>query len=196
MSFVLDALRRAEADRHRGEVPDLHVPAAAGVAGGPAQAAGPPTSWRRRALVLILLVAVLVGVWGWVSFTSPRPVPAVARMPASGAVAPVAAATEPAPTRVVPPPVALPEPTPPRRQAPAAGTPSAELPPLIFGGAFDSPDPKARMLIINGQVWREGDEPAPGLVLERISLHAAQFRFRGRSFELAYDGPRPMSTRP
>jgi general secretion pathway protein B len=62
---------------------------------------------------------------------------------------------------------------------------------MQFGGAFDSPDPKARMLIINGQVWREGDEPVPGWVLERISLHAAQFRVQGRAVALPYDGGPP-----
>ena len=59
---------------------------------------------------------------------------------------------------------------------------------MAFGGAFDSPDPKARMLIINGQVWREGDEPAPGWVLERIGLHEARFQVQGRAVDLRYDG--------
>jgi hypothetical protein len=52
------------------------------------------------------------------------------------------------------------------------------------------------MLIINGQVWREGDEPVPGLVLVRIALHAAQFRYQGRPVELTYDGPPRAVSRP
>lgn len=59
---------------------------------------------------------------------------------------------------------------------------------MAFGGAFDSPDPKARMLIINGQVWREGDEPVPGWVLERIGLHAARFSVQGRPVDISYAG--------
>jgi general secretion pathway protein B len=61
-----------------------------------------------------------------------------------------------------------------------------QIPPLAFGGATHSSEPSARMLIVNGQIWREGDELAPGLKLERIELRAAQFRFRDRRFEMAY----------
>ena len=61
-----------------------------------------------------------------------------------------------------------------------------QIPALVFGGATDSPEPSARMLIINGQIWREGDEPANGLKLERISLRGAVFRFRDQRFEVAY----------
>jgi general secretion pathway protein B len=61
-----------------------------------------------------------------------------------------------------------------------------QLPAFAFGGAADSPSPAARMLIINGQVHREGDEIAPGLVLERISLRSAQMRFQGQRFEVVY----------
>lgn len=68
----------------------------------------------------------------------------------------------------------LPEAT--RRQIPAMG----------FGGATDSTDASARMLIINGQVFREGDEPVPGLTLERITLRGARFRWQGQRFEVAY----------
>ncbi len=57
---------------------------------------------------------------------------------------------------------------------------------MSFGGALDSPDPRARMLIINGQVWREGDTPAPGWVLERIGLHSARFQVQGRAVEVNY----------
>ena len=57
---------------------------------------------------------------------------------------------------------------------------------MAFGGATDSPDRAARMLLINGQIWREGDEPANGLRLERISLRSAVFLWRDERFEVNY----------
>ncbi len=59
-----------------------------------------------------------------------------------------------------------------------------ELPPLAVSGAVQSPDPAARMLIVDGQVLREGDAAAPGLVLERITPRAAVFSLRGQRFEI------------
>jgi len=57
---------------------------------------------------------------------------------------------------------------------------------MRFGGAIDSPQAGARMLIIDGKLWREGDEPIPGWVLERIGLHGARFRVQGQAVELPY----------
>jgi general secretion pathway protein B len=59
-----------------------------------------------------------------------------------------------------------------------------ELPPLVLSGAVQSPDPAARMLIVDGQVLREGDALSPGLTLERIGPRAAVFSLRGLRFEL------------
>jgi general secretion pathway protein B len=59
-----------------------------------------------------------------------------------------------------------------------------ELPPLVLSGAVQSPDPPARMLIVDGQVLREGDALSPGLTLERIGPRAAVFSLRGLRFEL------------
>jgi general secretion pathway protein B len=209
MSYVLEALRRAEADRHRGQIPDLHAPPATPLAGGSSSAGRAPASaWRWVGTGLLLALGVAAAVWWAMPSEAPRPAPEPLpapplSMPPAEADrrvdAPLSAVTAP-----VPPPVALPAAEPPRRAATrstdaagdllAAGAPPQGLPSLVFGGAFDSPDARARMLIINGQVWREGDEPAPGLVLERIALHAAQFRYQGRRFELNYDkATRPVS---
>lgn len=190
MSYVLDALRRAEADRHRGQVPDLHAPATIGTAAATSAGAGRSRApWIVAALALLL--ALGAGALWWWERGSAAPLP-----PGLDAAAPEA---EPVPARrpppraatPVPPPVALPDPAPVRRAAAPSREPAAPRavpPPMSFGGAFDSPDPKARMLIINGQVWREGDEPAPGWVLERITLHSARFAHQGRSVEVPYDG--------
>ena len=235
MSYILEALRKAEAERQRGAVPGLHaqsLPAAELPAGG----AG---SGRLRVAFLagLLLLGAAVGVWWWWSGAR-APEPTSAAVPAPPAVAPVTSstvappapapapvaapvaqptppavpiappgatavplATAPAPTA---PPVARPSPAPaPTAAAPATPAPAAtvtqdppvrladlpearrrELPPLVVSGAVQSPDPAARMLIIDGQVLREGDAAAPGLVLERITPRAAVFSQRGQRFEI------------
>jgi len=84
---------------------------------------------------------------------------------------------------------ALPKPAAEDVLVPLAQLPDAlrrQLPSMAFGGATDSTVASARMLIVNGRILREGDEVAPGLVLERIALRSAQMRFQGRRFEVAY----------
>jgi len=61
-----------------------------------------------------------------------------------------------------------------------------QLSPLTVGGAMHSPDPASRMLILNGQVVRQGDTVAPGLVLEEIQPRAAVLVFQGQRFTLPY----------
>jgi general secretion pathway protein B len=61
-----------------------------------------------------------------------------------------------------------------------------ELPPLNVSGSMYSPQPAARMLVLDGQVVREGDQVRPGLVLESIGLKTATLSFRGERFELSY----------
>lgn len=107
---------------------------------------------------------------------SAAPPPAPDRAPAP---APVLAAPAPAPT-----PPATPERIPPLAELPEALR--RDLPALRFGGAMDSPQAAARMLIVNGQVFREGDALAPGLTLQTIRLRSAVFEFRGQRFEAAY----------
>ena len=196
MSYVLDALRRAESERQRGQVPHLHAPAGADMATPPEVGAASRPGARAAAWTMLALVlaAVATGAWWWFSPASPPSAAATATpdalaLPAAesnarSVVAPTARAAV-----AVPPPVALPEPVPVRRSttaAPAVAPPRPAMPAMSFGGAFDSPDPRARMLIINGQVWREGDEPVPGWVLERIGLHQARFSVQGRAVEVDY----------
>ena len=59
-----------------------------------------------------------------------------------------------------------------------------ELPPLSLGGSVFADQPAARIVIINGQVFREGERPAPGLLVQQIGLRAVIFEFRGQRFEI------------
>lgn len=60
------------------------------------------------------------------------------------------------------------------------------LPPLQVGGAMHSDVASQRMLILNGGLYREGDQPAPGLLLEEIRLKSAVLRYREHRFVLSY----------
>jgi general secretion pathway protein B len=123
--------------------------------------------------------------------TAPTPVP-------TSAHAPVAA---PAIARAVPPPApktAMAPALPPQAAASAATAPRvplmselpaelrAQLPMLSVGGSVYSPAAASRMVILNGQVFREGDTPVEGLTVERIGLKSTVLAFRGVRFELKH----------
>ena len=62
----------------------------------------------------------------------------------------------------------------------------AQLPRLSVGGAIYSEVPSARMVILNGQVFHEGDKPAADTVLEQIRLKSAVLNFRGQRYEVSF----------
>jgi general secretion pathway protein B len=239
MSYILDALRKADAERQRGTVPGLHDQAGVAgraVASDASQGRGGRLP-RQPLLIGLLVVTALVGLL-WVyrgllpgvavppaqererqaapvqpptssqTVQSPAPsagvnvvqapaplatmpaslpAPAAALVPATAPAAPAApAAPKPASpgAAAVTPPPAAPAPQPLLRLADLPEAQRRELPPLVVSGAVQSPDPASRMLILDGQVLREGDAPAPGLVLERIGPRAAVLSLRGLRFEL------------
>lgn len=126
---------------------------------------------------------------------APPPRPAhVAEAPArSAAPAAVARAGESAaPAR---PPVA----TPPPAQAPAASPedslpylaqlPDAtqrEVPRVAFGGYMYSANPADRLLLVDKTLRHEGEEVAPGLVLEKLLPKAAVMNYRGLRYRVPY----------
>ncbi len=61
-----------------------------------------------------------------------------------------------------------------------------EIPQLTIGGAMYSEIPTQRMLIVNSQVFREGDQPYQGLILEEIRLKSAVFSYRGQRYSVNY----------
>ena len=62
----------------------------------------------------------------------------------------------------------------------------AQLPRLAVGGAIYSDTPSARMVILNGQVFHEGEKPAADTVLEQIRLKSAILNFRGQRYEISF----------
>ena len=215
MSLILDALRKADAERERGSVPSLHsqpvVP--------PSAAAPPQTKARPNLLWTTVGVAICLSAaatWLMVGRDAPpsTPVaglaPAPPAAPAAPSAPPVAAMApreaqpiaEPAPWRQ---PDDRKAPRPEAKGAAAVGGASAaapaeapvtreqlpaniraELPQFAIGGSMYSPHPGSRSLIVNGQLYRERDRLTQDLSLEEIRLKSAIFSFRGHRFEVLF----------
>lgn len=81
MSYILDALRRAQAERERGEVPGLDAqPVPPPV---PAPGGSVPNRWLATGLVLLFLGALALAFAAWWSRPGERVVPAPAAVPPS-----------------------------------------------------------------------------------------------------------------
>ena len=61
-----------------------------------------------------------------------------------------------------------------------------QLPTLKLSGSIFSPNRANRLLLVDGQVAREGDTVAPGVVLDTIQPRSAIFRFRQYRYEVRY----------
>jgi general secretion pathway protein B len=61
-----------------------------------------------------------------------------------------------------------------------------DLPKLVIGGASYSGDAASRMVMINGQIFHEGDQLSPQLVLERIKLKSAVLSYKGYRYEVTF----------
>jgi general secretion pathway protein B len=235
MSYILDALRKADAEREQGRVPGLHSqlhPTAAAPEPTPELEPSVVTASPRPWGIILAAGAVGAAVAAALLWMGRDPVPA----PELVVAAPTVDAADTRPTTVSAPPpypaTSLPavEPTlapdvalATRPATPSQATKSQEvttpmtgtqpapaspnngprgaeiqplsalpdslrrnLPPLVFGGAMHSDNAASRMLVINNNVYREGAEPAPGLVLEEIRLKSAVFRFQGQRFSVNY----------
>lgn len=107
MSYILDALQRADAERTRGGVPTLHARPL-----GSAMAQPPLNTGQRMGLTLAALLAAGVLVAGWwlwpsapqpgVVLTAPAPAPAPAPTPAPLLTASAPTAAQPQPNAVPP----------------------------------------------------------------------------------------------
>lgn len=198
MSYILDALRKAEAERQQGQVPGLHqtVDALADESGN-----GTRKPALRWVLVLMpILLALAAGAW-WlnrpadkvatqpVAQRPPDPVPVPVPAPVPAPMPTVVSAPPP------PPPVPVLAPVPALPPGLSASNPALrftqlspeqrrEMPAVVPGGSVWSKNVDSRFVILNGQVMREGDTVAPGLVLERIQPKSAILRWRGLLIEL------------
>lgn len=104
------------------------------------------------------------------SVAAPPPAPVVNSMPAPVLMAPRAPVAAPAAEASIPRLSELPEST--RR----------ELPKLAIAGSVYSDDPASRLVIVNGEVLREGAHLGADLVLEQIRPHELVLRFKGQRY--------------
>lgn len=238
MSYILDALRKAdhERERERGGVPDLHAQPAPPVATEPrtASRAAPALVWAVATLTLLLLALLA---WLWAGRAAPPPAAAPVVASATTAERPLPSSAVPAPPPVAPaapllpppaelqpaplaepavvrsavppaaPPVVVPArpsppPSPAQMSTPARAAAQADdqvptfdelpadvrrqLPALAINGSKYSDTPERRILIVNGQVFREGDHPVPELTIEQIRLKAVVLRFRGYRYLMSF----------
>lgn len=228
MSYILEALKKAQAERQLGDVPTIHAPA---IAAAPASGAG----LRNKPLWLALAALGLMtaGLLALVLRPAPPAVPAAAPAPQMPAATPrpvvQAPAPQPVPVAQTPVPAAAPQPVAPaapasseaaapHHRAPtpdvaAKAAPSASLaaasappaqeeaiqnlrdlpepiqraiPPVTMGGYMYSRNPADRLLLIDKVLRHEGEEVAPGLVLEKLQPKAAVFTFKGYRYRVPY----------
>ena len=216
MSYILEALKKAQAERQLGNAPTIHAPQA--VTPAPAAAAA-----SRKPLFIGLGAGALVVVAGALVLWRPAPAPApqtvTQRAPAAPAPetlvvsappapppapvrerastpaptpAPTIAAHAPAPSRPAPVPVPA---APVARAAPEDSLPflqqlpdaqQRDIPRVTFGGYMYSANAADRLLIVDKALRHEGEEVAPGLVLEKLLPKAAVMNFRGIRYRVAY----------
>lgn len=62
----------------------------------------------------------------------------------------------------------------------------ATLPQLTISGAVYAETPANRMLIVSGQIYRESDEPTPGLQVEHIRPKEAILKYQGYRYRQSY----------
>lgn len=226
MSYILDALRRADAERERGNVPGLHTqPAPVPHADDGRAGRAPAWVWPAAGIALVVIAAL-----AWLALGRDTAPEWVARVPIASEIVPPQPAALPTPitapatvqaASAVPPPrpaaavpprkpaavvAAVPAKPPRAVSATAAATTTAsataeprlykpiELPDdvrkevlaLVVGGAMYSQTPANRMLIVNGQLFHEGDTLAPGLTLEQIRLKSAVLKLKGYRVGIDY----------
>lgn len=201
MSFILDALKKAESERNRQSGPVLMD----------ARLAPPRRHLPVWAWVLGVVLLANLAILGWLLLRRDAP-PAAAGQPPSAITAPAAAATavspaSTAPAAPAPPPVAATTPAPLPGAAlpppaPAAGyldpdsLPTAQqlrargvnLPVLELNLHAYDPAPQNRFVMLNSARMREGEFTPDGIKVERITPRGVVLEASGHRFLLVRAG--------
>lgn len=224
MSYILEALKKAQAERQLGSSPTLHAPTLQSVESATPARFSKPMLWAVLGMAMLIGV-LLVLVWRpsapavavatppvaaasvpapvavvTAAPVAPTPLPApVADLPQSvanlaRAAAPDQATAQQATTASTPAPVSAPA-------KPAAVTASDEpvvnlrdlpepiqrsIPPVTVGGYIYSKNPSDRLLLVDKVLRHEGEEVAPGLLLEKLQPKEAVFNFKGYRYRIPY----------
>lgn len=206
MSYILEALKKAQAERQLGSAPTIHAVPLHAVAGDGPRARVKPL-WIGLGAGLLLASAAAVFMVGQPSAppvaAAPAPAPAVVAAAVAPPVLPLPKAEPPftprpapkaalaAPVKKAAPPVKKTEPVaaPEDSIPPLAQLPEAirrEVPPVAIGGYIYAKNPADSLLLVDKILRREGDELASGLVLEKLLPKAAVMNYRGYRFRVPY----------
>ncbi len=120
MSYILDALKKADAEREQGRVPGLHTPMANLEADLPPLGGRPP-AWV-MGLGSVLVLAALGSAWWWTRPVATTPVTPTAPIPTQAPSPSLAAVPTPLSTPSVSPPPVTPSPASAQTAAPAPQT--------------------------------------------------------------------------
>ncbi|MRW91195.1 hypothetical protein GJ699_14460 [Duganella sp. FT80W] len=226
MSYILEALKKAQAERQLGNSPTIHAPTL--------QTADSHAGAGRISKQLILALLAMAGVIGVLLVLVLRPsaspeaplaaaAPAAVQPPAPVAAAPAsspAPAPLPLPDADLPPSVAnlaratasAPVAAAAQAVAPASASGAAQpaakpasaseepvanlrelpepiqrsIPPVTVGGYIYSKNAADRLLLVDKILRHEGEEVAPGLVLEKLQPKEAIFNFKGYRYRVPY----------
>jgi len=121
---------------------------------------------------------------------APQAVPAAPSTPAVAAVRTPTAVPTPAPVAATAPartpaPAAAPEDSLPYLQQLPESV-QREVPRVAFGGYMYSANPADRLLLVDKALRHEGEEVAPGLILEKLLPRAAVMNYRGVRYRVSY----------
>jgi general secretion pathway protein B len=210
MSYILEALKKAQAERQLGNAPTIHAPTL--------HAAPPRVALAKKTGALALGAGVVVlAIVGWLAWSQRTPAPAAipatavapvaAPVPAPVPVAPPAPAPAPAPVIAAVPAPAAPAPRPRKVEAPVAvakaPAPAAledtvryakdlppelqqQLPRVAFGGYMYSDNAADRLVLVDKTLRHEGEEIAPGLMLEKLLPKGAVLNYRGTRYRVGF----------
>ncbi|WP_402720420.1 general secretion pathway protein GspB [Janthinobacterium rivuli] len=228
MSYILEALKKSQAERQLGELPSIHAPQVQLHDAAASGASRRAPVWLALGGVTVAVVAALLLWQPWqATATVPTAAPAVL---AQAVPAPMPAAAPPATPAPAPVPVAQVTPVPPaataapvhharpvaepKQESPGQAAPSVpapasavpapaaeetvpgmrdlpepiqrKIPAVAIGGYIYSKNPADRLLLIDKVLRHEGEELAPGLVLEKLQPKAAIFSFKGYRYRVPY----------
>ena len=213
MSYILEALKKAQAERAHGAIPGVHAQPV------PTIAARAPVSMQTWTITILVLLAACAALFWLGPWTRPEPaLTAVAARPPEVVSAPApVASTPPAPRAVTVPDAA--SKTPPASAKPvrklgerAPGEPAVvaaplapaptperiallqelpaqiqrEIPPLAINGYIYASNPADRSVLINNRLRREGDTLADGFVLEKLLPREMVLNYRGYRYRVSY----------
>jgi len=212
MSYILEALKKAQAERQLGNAPTIHAPSL--------HAAPPHLPLVKKTGALALgagaVVLAVAGYFAWSGHTPapavipatalapPPPAPMAAAVPAPGPAPALVVAAAPAPVAPAPRPRKVEAPVPVKapvaRPVPVPAAPEdtvryardlpadiqQQLPRVAFGGYMYSDNAADRLVLVDKTLRHEGEEIAPGLMLEKLLPKGAVLNFRGTRYRVGF----------